>query len=110
MKPEYKKTLNYLQYTLGYKKRTCNKIIARYGKEIMKIDIPADKSNYLSPIGVHIQSHWQDFMDFYGTIKEVYKDSKVKNLRGRIMQHNLYSHHIELDPMIDGYNGCTDDF
>ena len=86
MKPEYKKTLNYLQYTLGYKKRACNKIIARYGKDVMGIEIPADKNEpYLGPIGVHIQSHWQEFMDFYGTVKGCYMNSRAKNpRRGRL--------------------------
>lgn len=80
-KSNYKKTSNYLHYTLSFPIKTVNKMIKRFGKSV-DIDFPTDtqdrsyQSSYKVALGItgdYIQDNWQAFMDFYGTIKNDYE-------------------------------------
>ena len=101
----YKKTMNYLTFTLGYQHKVANKIIRRYGNEILKEAKPPNDTTqiYYVEICKHIQANWQSFMDFYGTIKTIYPRHFHK--------HNYRSWWNECN--LNGsfaYNGVTDDF
>lgn len=86
-KSEYKKTMNYLHYTLGYSISIANKIIKRYGiNNHIKYPSNSEEENYvnnrtksLNETGILIQYHWNDFMEFYGQVKEQYRNSPRKN-------------------------------
>ena len=76
-KNNYKKTTNYLRYNLNYNVHQARSIIAQYGKQIVGYVKPqgtyyAVEVEYFKAICDHIQQNWQEFMDFYGTIKDNY--------------------------------------
>lgn len=65
MNTPYKKTRNYLHYTLGYPIHVVNKIMKRFAPAVS-----------LEEAGAVIQDNWDDFMDFYGSVKDEYKHKR----------------------------------
>lgn len=84
-KSNYKKTVNFLHYNLGFTIHDSNSIIRRYGKK-KDITYPKDNNVYgyvnlraeaFNNIGDVIQENWQEFMTFYGSIKKNYKKTQL---------------------------------
>lgn len=111
-KEYYKKTSNYLHYTLGFTIPDANKIIKRFGILCGK-PFPSDTKNdkYISRMyyslyvtGEYIQQHWDEFMKFYGSVKKDYKRPAIKETKSEgyvygVPQHlkyNTYPDDVEL--------------
>jgi len=74
----YKKTLNYLIFTLNFNKHQANSIINRYAKAVIGITKPDEWSlpQWYLHVGKDIQNNWQMFMQFYGSIKSEYPQQR----------------------------------
>lgn len=110
----HKKTLNYLFYKQKYTIKTAHKIIAAYGAKVMNKPKPdykgmTDKERktygtlYYKDVCLHLQSNWQQFMDFYGTIKNVY----ARNKKFKYKSNNNNDH---ITKALQYTNGSADDF
>ena len=111
MDPNYKKTRNYLVYSLGYSINQSHGIFRRYAvsKGIQNPSKITEK--FYHKIGALIQNDWNDFMQFYGSIKKEYKRKyKIKRKK-----NNFYEGSYELwyqEASMDGslaYNNSADD-
>lgn len=81
MKPNHKKTLNYLVYKLAFSYQQAHSIMRQYAAHV-GIERPIHpNSSWYNPVGDAIQKDWDGFMEFYGTIKGNYPafSSRKKN-------------------------------
>lgn len=112
MDPQYKKTRNYLVYSLGYSISQSHEIFRRYALS-RNIQIPKKiKEKFYYHIGFLIQNDWDSFMKFYGSIKKEYK-RKYKIHRNSKKNSSESSYKLWYqEASIDGslaYNNSADD-
>lgn len=70
-KSQYKKTFNYLHWSLGYPITIANKIMKRFLK------FKEQEFTDLDSAGIYVQNNWDDFMNYYGAVlKEQYKNER----------------------------------
>lgn len=86
----YKKTRNFLHYTQHFSVHSANQIIKRFGidqgivypeKGARNYPDRLRECNYAS--GEIAQNNWDDFMEFYGTVKRDYKRENSDEVYGQ---------------------------
>lgn len=110
MKPNHKKTINYLRYKLNFTIQQAHSIMNQFGRSIDYPPIKASSNNmpYYDKIGDEIQKDWDKFIKFYATIKNNYPKNRPK----QSVKRHSYNDWWQENNLNGGfaYNGVTDDF